>query len=75
MIGDRAQPGNEVVVMSATRSAAPRSRRAGHATAYSIDDLLADPAVDAVYISTNRLRGAGVAAAVAGARVVRSRWR
>jgi 1,5-anhydro-D-fructose reductase (1,5-anhydro-D-mannitol-forming) len=67
----RAQPGNEVVaVMSsdAQRGAAFVAEQ-GIAKAWtSIDDLLADPAVDAVYISTtNELHARqAIAAAAAG---------
>jgi 1,5-anhydro-D-fructose reductase (1,5-anhydro-D-mannitol-forming) len=71
----RAQPGNEVVaVMSRdTQRAAAYAAGQGIAAAYSdIDDLLADPAVDAVYISTtNELHAPqAIAAARAGKHVL-----
>jgi 1,5-anhydro-D-fructose reductase (1,5-anhydro-D-mannitol-forming) len=76
MIGAiRAQPGNEVVaVMSrdAQRGAAFAAEQGIATACTSIDDLLADPAVDAVYISTtNELHAAqAIAAAVAGKHVL-----
>jgi 1,5-anhydro-D-fructose reductase (1,5-anhydro-D-mannitol-forming) len=76
MIGAmRAQPGNEVVaVMSSdAQGGAAFAAEQGIAKAWtSIDDLLADPAVDAVYISTtNELHAPqAIAAAAAGKHVL-----
>jgi len=76
MIGAiRAQPGNEVVaVMSsdAQRGAAFAAEQGIAKVRTSIDDLLADPAVDAVYISTtNELHAPqAIAAAAAGKHVL-----
>jgi len=76
MIGAmRAQPGNEVVaVMSsdAQRGAAYAARHGIAKSCISIDELLADPAVDAVYISTtNELHAQqAIAAAAAGKHVL-----
>jgi 1,5-anhydro-D-fructose reductase (1,5-anhydro-D-mannitol-forming) len=71
----RAQPGNEVVaVMSSdSRRAAAYAAEHGIAAAYtSIKELLADPAIDAVYISTtNELHAPqAIAAASAGKHVL-----
>ena len=71
----RAQPGHEVVAISSRSAerAAAYARTHGIAQAHaSVQDLLADPAVDVVYISTtNELhRGQVLAAAAAGKHVL-----
>jgi 1,5-anhydro-D-fructose reductase (1,5-anhydro-D-mannitol-forming) len=71
----RAQPGSEVVgVFSANpERGAAYAREQGIATAYrSLDELLADPAIDAIYISTTNERHAPqtLAAAAAGKHVL-----
>ena len=71
----RAQPGNEVVAVLSSDAARGAAYAAEHGIAASvtaIDALLADPAVDAVYISTtNELHAAqAIAAARAGKHVL-----
>jgi 1,5-anhydro-D-fructose reductase (1,5-anhydro-D-mannitol-forming) len=71
----RAQPGNEVVAVMSASAERARSFATAHgvaATYASLDALLADPAVDAVYISTtNELhRDQALAAARAGKHVL-----
>ena len=76
MIGAmRAQPGNEVVAVvssNAQRGAAFAAEQGIAKSWTSIDDLLADPAVDAVYISTtNELHAPqAIGAAAAGKHVL-----
>src|SRR6266853_1823112 len=71
----RAQPDNEIVgVMSADPARAQAFAKANHIAAHyaSIEALLADPAIHAVYISTtNELhKGQTLAAAAAGKHVL-----
>jgi 1,5-anhydro-D-fructose reductase (1,5-anhydro-D-mannitol-forming) len=76
MIGAiRAQPGNEVVAVASTNADRARSYATAHGIAAgysSVAELLADPAVDVVYISTtNELhREQAIAAARAGKHVL-----
>ena len=76
MIGAiRAQPGNEVVAVASTNADRARAYASAHGIAAgysSVDALLADPAVNAVYISTtNELhREQTIAAARAGKHVL-----
>jgi 1,5-anhydro-D-fructose reductase (1,5-anhydro-D-mannitol-forming) len=76
MIGAiRAQPGNEVVAVASTNADRARTYASAHGIAAgysSVAALLADPAVDAVYVSTtNELhREQAIAAARAGKHVL-----